>query len=72
MEIKANEGMWLTQVKDVAIQDRVCTKVVYTAAKNINKWYEITDAKKQQYDAEYAAWLAEQEQESGTDDGLRY
>lgn len=72
MRIEANEGMWLTQKKDVAIQDRVCTKLVICNVKKAGDWVEITDAKKQEYDAEYAAWLAEQEQESGTDDGLGY
>lgn len=71
MIFTANEGMWLTQKKDVEIEYRVCTKEVSCSQKMFDKnWHEITDAKKQEYDAEYAEWLAKQEQESGTDDGL--
>lgn len=73
MRFEANEGMWLTQKKELPIEQRVLTKAVETSQKMFEKnWHEITDAKKQEYDAEYAAWLAEQEQESGTDDGLGY
>lgn len=62
MIYRASEGMWLTQKKDVSIQYRVCTKEVCTGAKWFEKnWHEITDARKQEYDAEYEAWLREQE-----------
>lgn len=71
MIFTASEGMWITQIADVAIENRICTKEIATSQKAFEKkWHEITEAKKQEYDAEYAAWLAEQEQESGTDDGL--
>lgn len=72
MIFTASEGMWITQKSNVDIWNRICTKELATSQKNFEKkWHEITDAKKQEYDAEYAQWLAEQEQsfDSGIDDG---
>lgn len=67
MIYKANEGMWLTQKKDVTIDNRVLAKEVACSAKMFEKnWHEITDARKKEYDAEYEAWLHEQE-ENGVD-----
>lgn len=71
MIFTASEGMWITQKADVSIENRICTKSISTSQKAFEKkWHEITDARKQEYDAEYAQWLAEQEQssDSGIDD----
>lgn len=63
MMFTASNGMWITQKADVSIENRICTKELYTSQKAFErKWHEITDARKQEYDAEYAEWLAEQEQ----------
>ena len=62
MEFKSSEGMWLTQVADVPIDSRICTKSLFCSERTFfKKWHEITDARKKEYDAEYEAWLREQE-----------
>lgn len=64
MIFKANEEMWLTQRGEVSIQYRVYSKEVCTGVKWFEKnWMEITDARKQEYEQEYAEWLREQEAE---------
>ena len=47
-EIKAKEGMYLTQVKDV--QDRIFVKALKGANLNEEDWREATSEEKQEYE----------------------
>lgn len=40
----AGEGLWLTQVGDVDITERVISKDVYTTEEGISNWKEIDDS----------------------------
>lgn len=47
-EIKAKEGMYLTQVKDV--QDRIYVKALKGANINESDWREATSGEKEEYE----------------------
>lgn len=47
-EIKAKEGMYLTQVKEV--EDRIFVKALKGASLNEEDWREVTSTEKEEYE----------------------
>lgn len=47
-EIKAREGMFLTQAKEV--QDRIFVKAIFGASVNESDWREATQEEKEEYE----------------------